>query len=170
MLDRTLLMLLFLLSGCDQKPLSEELSHQTLADILHLVLSSNCKAYERVVLSQQNNKIFPTQLFNEAAQIMQEQGSKLSYIMLSQEPLNVRHRPITESEKTALGFIYTHPGQVYYGEEKLGKITYFIAAYPEIGERESCIICHNTHINASKKDYQLNEVMGAMLIRLPKRI
>lgn len=162
--------MLVFLSGCHQDPPPEEISYQTVADTLHLVLSTYCRAYERLVLSQQDKKIFPSQLFGEATRIAQEKGSKLSYVILSQHPLNPHNHPITESEKIALEFIYRYPGQVYYGEEKLGKVVYFIAAYPEVGERESCIACHNTHLNATKKDYQLNEVMGALFIRLPQRI
>lgn len=167
---RYALIILVFVSGCRQELPPEEISQQTVADTLHLVLSTYCRAYERLVLSQQNNKIFPSQLFGEATRIAQEKGSKVSYVILSQEPLNPHNRPITESEKIAVDFIYTHPGQAYYGEEKLGKVVYFIAAYPEVGERDSCITCHNTHLNATKKDYQLNDVMGAMFIRLPKRI
>ncbi|MDY6993735.1 MAG: DUF3365 domain-containing protein [Pseudomonadota bacterium] len=171
-----------ILSGCTDAHLNAQVSLQQLTDSLHQVLSADRRAYEQLIferleqiqpttkmpqLAQQLPLLWPAQLFTQAAHIAQQQGATFSYVLLAQNPLNPKNQPITEEEKQALAFIETHKGQNYYGEEHIGKVKFFVAAYPEIAYAPHCVHCHNHYLQAKQPQYELNDILGAILIRVP---
>lgn len=158
-------------------------SYQTLADSLHIVLASDRKAYEDLIFDrlgrvervlrphtnwkEEKTLPFPSQFFAEASQMTEEMGAKFSYVLISKYPLNKQNKPITEEEKRALDFVYSNPKKNYYGEEVIGKQTYFTAAYAETAYARPCVTCHNNHDKASKFDYSTGHVIGAIFLRIP---
>jgi len=179
---KVLLISLLILSGCTDHPLNAQVSLHQLTDSLHHVLAADRRAYEQLVferlkqiqptakmpqLAQQLPLLWPAQLFTQGAHIAQQQGAHFSYVLLAQNPVNPKNQPITEKEKQALAFIETHKGQNYYGEEYIGKVKFFVAAYPEIAYADHCVHCHNHYLHAKQPQYELNDILGAILIRVP---
>lgn len=176
------LIALLMLSSCGERETPSELAYTTLADHLSLVLSATLRTYEQLIFERliQKEKMlsahsqwqahktlpFPSQFLMETARRAQQKGAQFSYVLMSKHPLNAHNQAITAEEKKSLDFIYAHPGQRYYGQETLSKERFFIAAYPEIAYQTRCATCHNTHSHASKKDYQIDDIMGALFIRI----
>lgn len=160
------------LSGCSDHNLNSKLSLQCLADSIHHVLAAERRAYEQLVFEHlqpihQEQLPCPAQLLIQAAHIAQQQGARFSYVLLAQHPINIKNKPITNSEQQALAFIETHKGEHYYGEEPIGTANFFIAAYPEMAYAPHCVNCHNHYLANGQKKYQLNDILGAILIRIP---
>ncbi|WP_283426389.1 c-type heme family protein [Shimia sagamensis] len=44
----------------------------------------------------------------------------------------------------------------------------FVAMYPDVAEVAPCVICHNEHPDSPKKDWKLNDVMGATTWTYPR--
>ena len=60
-----------------------------------------------------------------------------------------------------------HPEENYYTEELLGGRSYFTAIYADRATLPSCVECHNQHARSPRHDFKLNDVMGAMVVRVP---
>ena len=70
-------------------------------------------------------------------------------------------------EKEGLQFIADNPGENFYGTEALGGVTYFTAVYPDVAVSDACTSCHNDHKDSPRADFELGEVMGGVVIRVP---
>jgi hypothetical protein len=55
----------------------------------------------------------------------------------------------------------------YYGAETLGGKNYFTAVYADMAVAPACIDCHNEHQDSPRKDFDLGDVMGGVVIRIP---
>jgi hypothetical protein len=49
----------------------------------------------------------------------------------------------------------------------LGGRSYFTAIYADRATLPSCVECHNRHPASPRRDFKADEVMGALIIRLP---
>lgn len=58
-------------------------------------------------------------------------------------------------------------GENFYGEEKLGDVTYFTAVYPDVAVSPACTTCHNDHKDSPRTDFDIGDVMGGVVIRVP---
>ena len=81
--------------------------------------------------------------------------------------INKQNKPQTEVEKAGLQYIVDNPGQNYYGEETLGGARYYTAVYPDVAVAKACVTCHNDHKDSPKTDFELGDVMGGVVIRIP---
>jgi hypothetical protein len=52
---------------------------------------------------------------------------------------------------------------------KVGSARYFQAVYPDLAVTEGCIGCHNAHPESPKRDFKVNDVMGALVISIPMK-
>jgi hypothetical protein len=48
----------------------------------------------------------------------------------------------------------------------VGANRYFEAVYADLAVTQACIGCHNAHPDSPKRDFKLNDVMGAIVISI----
>jgi len=114
-----------------------------------------------------NGAPLPAQMFRAGAEAVSELTEKFTYSLQSTWPINKQNAPKTPVEKAGLEYIAANPGENYYGEEKLGDVSYFTAVYPDIAVSDACTSCHNEHKDTPKTDFKVGEVMGGVVIRVP---
>ena len=109
----------------------------------------------------------PAEMFRRAAESIQSKGAEFSYALRSLHPIDPRNGPQTELEQRGLAFVTSHPTQNYYGQEMLGGRRYFTAVYPDIPAVVACVDCHNRRSASIPQRYQVGEVMGGIVVRVP---
>jgi len=114
-----------------------------------------------------NGTLLPAQMFRAGAERVAEVTDEFTYSLQSIWPINAQNAPKTPMEKEGLEYIAANPGENFYGEEKLGDVTYFTAVYPDVAVSPACTTCHNEHKDSPKDDFKLGEVMGGVVIRVP---
>ncbi len=72
-----------------------------------------------------------------------------------------------EFERNGLVAVSVDPLRPYMGKLKRGRKTYFQAIYPDFAVSESCVECHNAHPKSPKRDFQLDDMMGGMVVSFP---
>ena len=169
-------------AGCGGEP-GGGVSPQAMADAIHTVLEADRTAYTRLIVNRLANEekvisasehwkeekalLLPAQMFRAGAELSQEKGAGFNYALLSLWPINKQNKPQTEAEKAGLQYVVDHPQENYYAEETLGDVRYFTAVYPDIAVVDACVVCHNNHKDSPKTDFELNDVMGGVVIRIP---
>ena len=114
-----------------------------------------------------NGTMLPAQMFRAGAEAVAEMTEDFTYSLQSIWPINKQNAPKTPMEKEGLEYIAANPGEKFYGTEKLGDVSYFTAVYPDVAVSDACTICHNEHKDSPRTDFQLGEVMGGVVIRVP---
>jgi hypothetical protein len=158
-------------------------SPRKLADSLRAVIAADRETYSAVMVQRlafdekqiavtedwQERHALPThaQLLRMSAQSIQKRGAEFSYALRSLWPINPNHGPQTQVEQDGLEFISAQPGTNFYTEELLGGRSYFTAVYPDRATQSSCVECHNRHPSSPRHDFKTNDVMGALIIRIP---
>jgi hypothetical protein len=151
-----------------------------------MVLESDRTVYTRKVVNRLQNEQgvikasehweddkalpLPAQMFRMGSEMVAEKGATWSYTLQSLWPINKQNDPKTVAEKEGLKFINENPGKNYYTEEDLAGKKYFTAVYPDVAIAEACIKCHNGHKDSPRTDFQMGEVMGGVVIRIPLEI
>jgi hypothetical protein len=113
-------------------------SPQAMADAIHTVLEADRTAYTRLIVNR-----------------------------LSNEEKIIKASEQWKEEKAGLQYIVDNPGQNYYGEETLGGARYYTAVYPDVAVAKACVTCHKDHKDSPKTDFELVDVMGGVVIRIP---
>jgi hypothetical protein len=156
---------------------------KAVADMLHAVMQADRTVYTRVVvqrLTLQDKVItasehfaeekalpLPAQMFRLGAEAAAEKTDKFSYSLLSLSPINKQNNARTDVERQGLKAVADNKDQNFYGEEQLGKKRYLTAVYADVAVAEACVKCHNDHKDSPRRDFRLNDVMGAVAIRIP---
>jgi hypothetical protein len=159
------------------------ISTRKMADSLHAVIAADREAYSRLVVQrlavdqrrieaseqwkERNGLPVHAQLLREAGTSIQKRGAEFSYALRSLWPINPNHGPQTEVEQAGLEFVARHPDQRFYTEETLGGRSYFTAVYADVATLPSCVDCHNQHPRSPRHDFKAQEVMGAIVVRVP---
>ena len=159
------------------------ISPRKMADSLHAVIAADRQAYAGLVVQRlhaDEHKVAATedwreahglpvhaQMLRAAAQDIQKNGAEFSYTLRSLWPINDHYGPQTQLEQTGLEYVAKHPGTNYYAEELLGGRGYFTAIYPDRATLPSCVECHNRHPRSPRRDFKLDDVMGAIVVRVP---
>ena len=168
-----------MMTGCSEQ--KNSVSFQTMADAIHTVLEADRTAYAQLIVNRlaveeniikaskhwKDDKalLLPAQMFRAGAEIAGKQNN-FSYSLLSIWPINKKNAPKTDAEKKGLKEVVKTSSN-FYTEETLGKKRFFTAVYPDKAVAEACINCHNNHEDSPKKDFKLDDVMGAVVIRIP---
>lgn len=168
---------------CQSHAASAGLAPQSVADMLHSVISADRTVYTKMVVNRLVNEEqvievsehwqeekalpLPAQMFRAGAEHVRDQKAAFSYNLLSLWSINPKNKPTTAVEKQGLEFVAKNPNQNFYGTEKLGKKDYFTAVYADKAVVDACVSCHNKHKDSPKKDFKLNAVMGGVVIRIP---
>ncbi|MDX1491550.1 MAG: DUF3365 domain-containing protein [Pseudohongiellaceae bacterium] len=109
----------------------------------------------------------PAQMFRYGSEKVAEQTSDFTYSLQSLWPINKQNAPKTAVETAGLEYIRDNPGQNFYGEEELGGVTYYTAVYPDVAVSPACTSCHNDHVDTPRTDFEIGDVMGGVVIRVP---
>jgi hypothetical protein len=107
------------------------------------------------------------QLLRMAGVEIQKRGAEFSYTLRSLWPINASHGPQTEVEQRGLERVAERPESNYYTEELLGGRSYFTAVYAVRAKLSSCVDCHNRHADSPRRDFREEDVMGAIIVRVP---
>jgi hypothetical protein len=189
-LQRGVLILVFVLdvagfvgpSGAATEGTAVSLPVEMVADYLYAVIEADREVYTRHVVERMQSKgvvvasenweekntlPLPAQFLMESGRIMARKGIGLQYRLISLWPINKRNVASSEFEKLGLGTVLTHPTKPYTGFVKEGGARYFQAIYPDLAVAQACIGCHNSHPDSPKRDFKINDVMGAIVISIP---
>ena len=155
---------------------------EMVADYVHAVIEADREVYTRHVVErlqvkgvvvasenweEKNTLPLPAQFLMESGRVMARKGIGIQYRLISLWPINKRNVARSEFEKEGLGTILTHPTKPYTGFVKEGGVRYFQAVYPDLAVTQACIGCHNSHPDSPKRDFKINDVMGAIVISIP---
>ena len=155
---------------------------EMVADYVHAVIEADREVYTKHVVErmqakgivvasenweQKNTLPLPAQFLMESGRVMARKGVGIQYRLISLWPINKKNAASSEFEKTGLGTVLTHPSKPHTGFVKEGGARYFQAVYPDLAVTQACIGCHNAHPDSPKRDFKINDVMGAIVISIP---
>jgi hypothetical protein len=103
----------------------------------------------------------------DGGRLVAETGLGIKYRLASLTPIYVWNAPSTEFERKGLEAVTKDPDKPFKGFVRIGRDRFFQAIYADRAVSQTCVTCHNTHINSPKKDYQLNDVMGGIIVTIP---
>lgn len=115
----------------------------------------------------ENGTLLPAQMFRAGAEAVAEITDEFSYSLQSLWPIGKQNGPKTPLEKEGLQYVVDNPGENFYGEETLGDVTYYTGVYADVAVSAACTTCHNEHKDSPKTDFEVGEVMGGVVIRVP---
>ena len=160
-----------------------EITAQTMADAIHAVIEADRAVYADLVVNRlaieeevieaseeyhENSALpLPAQMLRASAEKVRDKKSGFSFSLVSPWPINSQNKVKTEAEIKGMDSILKNPTTNVYSEETLSGKKYFTALYPDIAVSNSCVSCHNNHKDSPKKDFKINDVMGAIMIRIP---
>lgn len=170
------------LAACSGGKKDAAFTPQELTDMLHLVMESDRAVYTKQVVNRlkeagvikatehfadDKTLPLPAQMFRFGSETVAGKTDKFSYSLQSVWAINKQNEPRTDAEKTGLKYVVEHKGENFYTTEELGGKKYFTAVYPDVAVAPVCVSCHNEHKDSPKKDFQLGDVMGGVVIRVP---
>jgi hypothetical protein len=169
-------------SRATAEEISVSLPVEMVADYVHAVIEADREVYTKHVVErlqvkgvvvasenweEMNTLLLPAQFLMESGRVMATKGIGMRYRLISLWPINKRNVASSEFQRLGLGTILTHPTKPYTGFVKVGGARYFEAVYPDLAVTQACIGCHNAHPDSPKRDFKLNDVMGAIVISIP---
>jgi hypothetical protein len=153
----------------------------TVADYIHAVIEADRDLYTRHVVErmqakgivvasenweERNTLPLPAQFLMESGRHVGKKGIGMQYRLISLWPINKRNIPTNPLQSIGLGTILTQPNRPFTGVTKVGNTRYFEAVYPDLAVAQACIGCHNAHPDSPRRDFKLNDVMGAIVISI----
>jgi hypothetical protein len=160
---------------------SISLPMDTVADYIHAVIEADRDLYTRHVVERMQTKgivvasenweemntlPLPAQFLLESGRYVGKKGLGVQYRLISLWPINKRNVASNPLQSIGLGTILTQPNRPYTGVTKVGNIRYYEAVYADLAVTQACIGCHNAHPDSPKRDFKLNDVMGAIVISI----
>lgn len=154
---------------------------ETVTDYIHAVIEADRDLYTRHVVErmqakgivvasenweEMNTLPLPAQLLMESGRHVGKKGLKMQYRLISLWPINKRNIATNALESIGLGTILTHPNRPYTGVTRVADKRYYEAVYADLAVTQACIGCHNAHPDSPKRDFKLNDVMGAIVISI----
>ena len=162
-----------------EKPVT--LTPDIVADYLHAVIEAQRTIYTTNVVDplqskgilaeehwkQQKALPLPAQMVMDGGRLVAETGLGIKYRLASLTPIYVWNAPSTEFERQGLEAVAKNPDLPFKGFVRIGRERFFQAIYADRAVSQTCVNCHNTHINSPKKDYEINDVMGGIIVTIP---
>ena len=160
---------------------SVSLPIDVVADYIHAVIEADRDLYTKHVVErmqakgvvvasenweEKNTLPLPAQFLMESGRHVGKKGLGMQYRLISLWPINKRNIPANPLQSIGLGTILTQPNRPFTGITKVGNTRYFEAVYPDLAVAQACIGCHNAHPDSPKRDFKLNDVMGAIVISI----
>jgi hypothetical protein len=155
---------------------------EKVAEYVHAVLEADRTIYttqivnrmqEKGIVSaaehwEQDNALpLPAQFLQHSGRLIAEGGLGIRYRLIGLSPIYQRNAPATDFERKALETLRRQPERSVTGLVASGKKQYFQAIYPDRAVSTACVTCHNSHPLSPKRDFKLNDVMGAIAITIP---
>jgi len=152
------------------------ISSELVAGYVHTVIEADRILYTKLVVQrmQDHGKVIasqhcegrgqlplPVQMLLLAGLEVEGMGTGLKYQLASLWPLEEENGLATDFESPGLQVVADDPSEVYVGTIKRGKLHYFKAIYADRAVSKTCVECHNGHLLSPRRDYKLNDVMGA---------
>ena len=109
----------------------------------------------------------PAQFLKESSRLAGVTEAGLGYRLISLWPINKRNLPKTGSEQNGLLETQQHPGRPYKETVMNGRDIYLQAIYADRAVSQACLGCHNAHQDSPRRNFKLNDAMGAVLITIP---
>lgn len=160
---------------------SVDLPIDKVADFIHAVIEADRDVYTRHVVERMQTKgivvasenweeqstlPLPAQFLIESGRHVGKKRLGIQYRLISLWPINKRNVSATPLQSIGLGTILIQPDRPYTGVTKVGNTRYFEAVYPDLAVTQACIGCHNAHPDSPKRDFKLNDVIGAIVISI----
>ena len=157
---------------------------QIVSDYVHAILDSDRYIYTKYIIKRmQALKIvdareswiddkalpLPAQFLLNTSRLARKNKVGLNFRLISLWPINFNNSAANEFERDALVSVAINPLRPYMGKLKRGRTTYFQAVYPDFAVSQSCVDCHNSHPKSPKRDFQLDDLMGDMVVSFPMR-
>jgi len=108
----------------------------------------------------------PVQFVTESSNMFSS-FTGLRYRLISLWPINPKNKPRDQIDKHSLEAVIERPEQSSSRTIKVDNQTFYHAIYADVAVSQSCVACHNTHPNSPKKDFQIGDVMGGLVIEFP---
>jgi hypothetical protein len=168
--------------GAATDPLPKGISPAKVADYLHAIVEAHREVYtthivkrmqeQGVVLAREDWESkkaipLPAQFLHYSSKIVAESGSGIRFRLISLWPIYLRNGPATEFERKALEKLNSNPDAPQRDIVSTGKKQFFQAVYADKAISTSCITCHNAHPLSPKRDFEMGDVMGGVVITIP---
>jgi Protein of unknown function (DUF3365) len=168
--------------GCARRAPQATDAYRMAADAVHSVIAADRGIYAKFVVERLQNEEkviratehwkddrtlpLPAQMLRMAAEKSRQTSTGMWYALISSWPINKQNGPKTPIEQTALDTLATDPDKPYYIEETVRDRRFFTAVYADRAVSKSCVSCHNNHPDSPRHDFVLNQIMGAVVVRL----
>jgi hypothetical protein len=154
---------------------------ETVADYIHAVVAADREVYTKhavermqvkgvVAVSEKweerNAMPLPIQFLSESGRLVGKKNLGVQYRLISSWPINKQNVAANALESIGLGAVATNPDRPYKGVTKVGDTRYFEAVYADLAVAPHCAGCHNAHPDSPKRDFKLNDVMGAIVVSI----
>lgn len=155
---------------------------EKVADYIHAVIESHRALYTAHVVERleeqggiivdgewrthKNTLPLPQQFVTESSNMFSKLTG-LRYRLISLWPINPKNRPRDQADKKGLEALAKQPEQPVTRTIQIDDQTYFHAIYADPAVSQACVACHNAHPNSAKKDFQIGEIMGGLVIEFP---
>ena len=155
---------------------------ENVADFIHSVVGSDRTVYTRDVVDRlarknivqatenwaNNNTLpLPVQFLTNSSKLADKYDLGLGFRLISLWPINKKNAVRNKFEQMGMESISIHPIRPYIQKVKVKKGLYFKAVFPDYAVTPACVECHNQHPKSSKKDFELRDVMGGLVISFP---
>ncbi len=158
------------------------LSPEKVSDYLHSIIEADRNIYTTYVVKRMQEKgivlaredwessnaiPLPAQFLHYSSKLVAESGHGVRFRLISLWPIHRRNGPATEFERKALEDLQDAPDTPQRGIVTSGKKKFFQSIYADKGITQACIICHNSHPLSPKRDFQVGDLMGGVVITIP---
>ena len=159
-----------------------DLSPEKVADYMHSIIEADRKIYttyvvkrmqeQGIVLAREdweskNGIPLPAQFLHLSSKLVAESGIGIRCRLISLGPIHRRNGPATEFERKGLEGLQQSPDIPQRGIVTTGKRKFFQAIYADKAINTACASCHNAHPLSPKRDFQVGDLMGGVVITIP---
>jgi hypothetical protein len=159
-----------------------DLSPEKVADYMHSIIEADRTIYttyvvkrmqeQGIVLAREDweskNAIpLPAQFLHLSSKLVAESGVGIRFRLISLWPIHRRNGPATEFERKGLEDLQHSPDMPQRGIVTSGKKKFFQAIYADKAINTACASCHNAHPLSPKRDFQIGDLMGGVVITIP---
>lgn len=159
-----------------------DLSPEKVADYMHSIIEADRAIYttyvvkrmqeQGIVLAREDweskNAIpLPAQFLHLSSKLVAESGVGIRFRLISLWPIHRHNGPATEFERKGLEDLQHSPDMPQRGIVTSGKKKFFQAIYADKAINTACASCHNAHPLSPKRDFQIGDLMGGVVITIP---
>jgi hypothetical protein len=159
-----------------------DLSPEKVADYMHSIIKADRNIYTTYVVKrmqelgivlasedwERKNAIpLPAQFLHLSSKLVAESGVGIRFRLISLWPIHRRNGPATEFERKSLEALESSPDTPQRGIVSTGKKKFFQAIYADKAITAACTTCHNAHPLSPKRDFQVGDLMGGIVITIP---